>query len=62
RIYTLLGKLVYADRMRAAEGEFRWGCVDKTGRRVAPGVYIYVIEAELGGRSILRKGKLAVSP
>ena len=62
RIYTLLGKLVYADRMRAAEGEFRWGCVDKTERRVAPGVYIYVIEAELGGRSILRKGKLAVSP
>lgn len=62
RIYTLLGRLIYSDGMRAAEGEFRWGCVDKAGRRVEPGVYIYAIEAEAEGRSILRKGKLAVSP
>ncbi len=57
RIYNLAGELVNTLRGEPAGGELRWEPVNRRGRRLASGVYIYYITS---GEGKTKTGKFSV--
>ena len=56
-VYDLAGRVVrvLVDRpLRAGPHEFIWDGIDRTGRRVASGVYLYALRPE-SGEPLVRK-------
>jgi len=61
RIYTPAGDLLYTDRISGViEGRFRWNRRNQFGKEVTPGVYLFSIEAERGGKKLIRRGKIVL--
>ena len=63
KIYNVAGNLVYRNQLENVTGHqssFTWRCQNQIETSVASGIYIYVLEAELGNRIIRRSGKIAV--
>jgi len=61
-IYTVFGDLVYTDSMFSINrtGRFSWDARAETGERVASGIYVYVLKAELNGETDVETGKIAI--
>ena len=63
RVYNVVGNLIYKDQLRNVTGHqsnFTWRCQNLIDVPVAPGIYIYVLEAMLNSQVIQRSGKIAV--
>ena len=61
-IYTLTGTLVHTQSTLSLKrtGQFFWNAMTETGESVASGVYIYVMKAELNGKTDAKTGKIAI--
>jgi M6 family metalloprotease-like protein len=61
-IYTPTGTLVYthSESTVSRTGRFSWDARTNSGRRVASGIYVYVLKADLNGETNAKTGKIAV--
>ncbi|MFP6723516.1 MAG: T9SS type A sorting domain-containing protein [Candidatus Poribacteria bacterium] len=63
KVHDVAGNLVYRNQLRNVTGHqssFTWQCQNQIETPVAPGIYIYVLEAKLNSQIIQRSGKIAV--
>jgi Tol biopolymer transport system component len=61
RIFTISGELVYDTKKDSiARSIFSWRCRNNSGNKVASGIYIYVIEANIYQTTIQKYGKIAI--
>lgn len=61
-IYTLTGTLIYTYSISSVDrtGRFSWDARTDTGARVASGIYVYALKAELNGETDVETGKIAI--
>jgi hypothetical protein len=61
-IYTITGTLVYTHSERSVDGSGRlsWDVTTDTGGKIANGIYIYVLKADLNGDVDTKTGKIAI--
>jgi len=61
-IYTMAGTLVYnySESDVDVSGRISWDAVSDTGKRVASGIYIYVLKADISDDADIITGKIAV--
>jgi len=61
-IYTLSGTLIYTHSTSDTDrtGKLSWDARTDSGMRVASGIYIYILKADLNGKTDARTGKIAV--
>lgn len=61
-IYTPIGDLVYSHNTSDANrtGQISWDARTESGIKVASGIYVYVLKANLNGETDVRTGKIAV--
>ena len=59
RIYTLSGKLVTTLKEEDFGGEISWNGKNKSGKKIQPGLYVYVLTDEQGksktGRIVIKR-------
>ncbi|MDQ1328170.1 MAG: hypothetical protein QG641_1455, partial [Candidatus Poribacteria bacterium] len=61
KIFTVSGELVYDTKKDSiARSIFSWRCRNNSGNKVASGIYIYVIEANIYQTTIQKYGKIAI--
>ncbi len=61
-IYTITGIRIYTDSISSVNrtGRFSWDATTDNGMRVASGIYIYALRAELDGETDVESGKIAI--
>ncbi|MBU0573683.1 MAG: S8 family serine peptidase [Candidatus Margulisbacteria bacterium] len=57
RIYDISGNLVWKSRNNPGSSSLAWPVINSSGRSVVPGIYLYVVITDSGGK---RSGKIAV--
>ncbi len=57
RIFNIVGELIY-EREHPTNGEWEWQCIDNDGKKVASGIYIYILHDPVSGS--MKRGKLGV--
>ncbi|MDI6735722.1 MAG: gliding motility-associated C-terminal domain-containing protein, partial [bacterium] len=57
RIFNIAGELIY-EREHPTNGEWEWQCIDNNGKKVASGIYIYILKDPVSGS--MKKGKLGI--
>jgi hypothetical protein len=57
RIYDIAGDLVWVGQNASGSASLTWGIVNSSGRQLAPGVYLYVVTTNSGGK---QSGKIAI--
>jgi hypothetical protein len=61
KIFTISGELVYDTKKDSiARSIFSWRCRNNSGNKVASGIYVYVIEANIYQTTIQKYGKIAI--
>ncbi|MFC1714253.1 M6 family metalloprotease domain-containing protein [Candidatus Poribacteria bacterium] len=61
-IYTVTGIRIYTDSISSVNrtGRFSWDATTDNGMRVASGIYVYALKAELDGETDVESGKIAI--
>lgn len=58
KIYNLAGELVYEEEWRDTNGSHKWECVNSHGKKLASGIYIYLLTDPDSNST--KKGKLGI--
>ncbi|MDI6782413.1 MAG: gliding motility-associated C-terminal domain-containing protein [bacterium] len=58
KIYNLAAELVYEKEWRDTNGSHKWECVNSQGKKLASGIYIYLL-TDLDSNST-KRGKLGI--